>query len=206
VKAKEKNAKPQGRSQKTQLLVLGSLLAVLGVVVAVQFGGGDPSAGPVASAASAPPDASAPQPSAAPAAPSAPAAPAVAAAATSVPSAASAVADNPVLSQPLEDAGLPKSPFASFWNVAKEGASAGSVVPAIAPPSITLNATMPSDTRALAVIDGEMHFVGDLIQGWELAEIGSRRVVLRSADRSSVTFEMPLLSGARAVPGAVADG
>jgi hypothetical protein len=204
VKAKEKNAKPEGRSQKTQVLVLGGLLAVLGVVIAVQFGGGDPASGPVASATSAPPDVGAAQPSVAPAAPSAPATPATSAA--PAPSSPSAVADNPVLSEPLEDEGLSRSPFTSFWNVAREGAVAGAVVPAIAPPSITLNATMPSDTRALAVIDGELHFVGDLIQGWELAEIGTRRIVLRSPDRSSVTFEMPLLSGARVVPGAVADG
>jgi hypothetical protein len=137
----------------------------------------------------------------------APAAPvASASGAPEAPSSPAGVADNPVLSRPVEGVGLSRSPFASFWNVAKEGTAAGSAVPAIAPPSITLNATMPSDTRALAVIDGELHFVGDLIQGWELAEIGARRIVLRAADASSLTFEMPLLSGARAVPVGAADG
>lgn len=204
VKAKEKNAKPEVRSQKMQVIILGGLLAVLGVVIAVQFGGGDPASAPVASALGAPPGAGAAPPSAAPAASSAPAT--GGATAVPAPSSPTAVADNPVLSQPLAEEGLSRSPFTSFWNVAREGAAAGSVVPAIAPPSITLNATMPSDSRALAVIDGEMHFVGDVIQGWELAEIGARRIVLRSPDRASVTFEMPLLSGVRAVPRAVADG
>jgi len=198
VKAKEKNARPENSAQKMQLAVLGSLLAVLGVVLAVQFGGSDPSAEPVASAASASATEGQAQPAAAPAAP-------VADAATA-PAPLLAAADNPVLSQPVQGEGLAKSPFSSFWNVARDGATASAAASEIAPPSITVNATMPSSTRALAVIDGELHFVGDLIQGWELTEIGARRVVLRSAGKTSMSFEMPLLSGARAVPGIVADG
>jgi len=199
VKAKDKNPRPEGSGkQQKQLLVLGGLVAVLGVVVAVQFGGSDPAAG--AAALSAPePGAPVAAAAAAPAAPVAVAAPEPA---------TPAVADNPVLSQPVEDTGLTKSPFANFWNVAKgaDPAIAGAAVPELAPPSVTLSATMPSATRALAVIDGEMRFVGDLIEGWELAEIQPRRIVLRSPGKATFEVEMPLLSGARALPGAGADG
>ncbi len=80
--------------------------------------------------------------------------------------------------------------------------SAGGTAQQIAPPSVTLNATMPSAVRALAVIDGELHFVGDTIQGWELADVQPRSIVLRSPAHATVTIEMPLLSGASPVPGA----
>ena len=75
-------------------------------------------------------------------------------------------------------------------------------LPDIAPPVVTLNATLPSDTRALAVIDGELYFVGDMVQGWELSDVQPRRIMLRSPSKATVTIDMPLLAGSVAVPAA----
>lgn len=200
MKAKEKNARPEGAGkQQKQLLVLGGLVAVLGVVLAVQFGGSDPSAEAAALSAPDPAAAGAPAP--------APAAPVVAEAGAAAP-APPPVADNPVLSQAAPEEGLLRSPFANFWNAAQEGeqAVAGTALPDIAPPAVTLNATMPSATRALAVIDGEMHAVGDSIQGWELAEIQPRRIVLRSPAKAVIEISMPLLVGSRVAGRAESDG
>lgn len=192
MKAKDKNSKPDAGKQKKQVLMLGGLVVVLGAVVAIQFGGSEPTYEVAALAQ---------EPAAETAAPAAADAGPTAAASPAVPSPPSNVADNPVLSQPVESGSLPRSPFSNFWNVASTGsASNNGPLPEIAPPSVTLNATMPSEVRALAVIDGEMHFLGDSIQGWELTEVQARRIVLRSPSQAQITIEMPLLLGARAVP------
>ncbi len=194
MKDKDKNSRRDAGKQKKQLLMLGGLVVVLGAVVAVQFGGSEPGL-EVAALAQEP----APDVAAAPAAPDA-----APAAAASSPAPATSVADNPVLSQPVPGDSLPRSPFSNFWNVASTGTTSGPL-PEIAPPSVTLNATLPSETRALAVVDGELFFVGDTIQGWELADVQERRIVLRSPSQAMVTIEMPLLSGVRVIP-AAADG
>src|SRR4030095_5669646 len=49
VKAKEKNAKSEAGRQKKQLLILGGLMVVLGIVLAIQFGGSHPDAEATAS-------------------------------------------------------------------------------------------------------------------------------------------------------------
>jgi hypothetical protein len=192
VKAKDKNAKPDAGKQKKQLLMLGGLVAVLGVVVAVQFGGSEPTPEVAALAQ---------DPAAIAAASSAPEAGAAAASSPQPAAPTSNVSDNPVLSQPVEAESLPRSPFANFWNVAASGGSAvAGPLPDIAPPVVTLNATLPSDTRALAVIDGELYFVGDMVQGWELSDVQPRRIMLRSPSQAMVTIDMPLLAGSVAVP------
>jgi len=211
VKAKDKNAKPDANKQKKQLLMLGGLVVMLGIVIAVQFGGSEPEA--TAEALAPPPDPAAiaqelatdPAAAAAALGEEAPAAPAASSPASVA--SGSSVADNPVLSEPVageaEGEGLLRSPFANFWSVATPAATTGEVVE-IAPPSIILNATLPSAHRALAVIDGEMHFVGDVVQGWEVAEVLERRIVLRSPSQATVTIEMPILVGPRALPAALA--
>jgi len=194
VKAKDKNSQAAGNSkQKKQLLFLGSLLAVLAVVLFVQFGGkSPPAAEPTAQALTAPVAA------AEPGTPDAPvAAPGNAPAEQAQAFAASAVADNPVLTAPVPDEGLVRSPFSSLWNA---GQAVSGAAPEISVPTVNLEATMPSDVRPLAVIDGELHFVGDSIQGWELAEVHSRRILLRSPSNAVITVEMPILTGVRAVP------
>jgi hypothetical protein len=206
VKAKEKLARSGPDKQKKQLMILGGLVAALGVVVAIQFGGkdGDAEAAQTGDAA-ATAQTLATDPAAAAAAAGLPA-PATAAA--PAPVAPIKVEDNSVLSAPVEAEGLLRSPFASFWNVASAGTKtpAGGGVPEIAPPAITLNATMPSPQRGLAVIDGEMHTVGDIIQGWELAEVLERRIVLRSPSKATVTVDMPLLTGSNGTTAGRSDG
>ena len=202
MKPKDKNSAQAAASskQKKQVLVLGGLMAVLAVVLFIQFGGKSPDAAPAAmaleqpgaAAAPATPDAGAPAP-----APADPNAVAGAPAAPVVPT--PAPVDNPVLSHPVEGDGLVHSPFSNFWNVAQTG---GGATPVAAAPTVTLNATMPSSTRPLAIIDGELHFVGDSIGGWELADVQARSIVLRSPANATITIEMPLLSGSSPVPGA----
>jgi len=203
VKPKEKNAKSEAGRQKKQLMILGGLVVVLGIVMAIQFGGSHPDAEAAALAQSPSDPASIAQQLASDPAAAAAAAgmPAPAAPAQSAPSGPSgAVSDNPVLSSPVEGEGLLRSPFAGFWNVAmpsgmSSAASGGGAD--IAPPSFVLNATMPSASQGLAVIDGEMHYVGDFIQGWQLTEVQARRILLTSPSRAIVTVDMPLMSGAK---------
>ena len=202
MKAKEKNAKSEAGKQKKQLMILGGLVVVLGIVMAIQFGGSHPDADAAALAPPSDPASIAQQlasdPAAAAAAAGMPAPTAPAQSAAAGPS--GAVSDNPVLSSPVEGEGLLRSPFAGFWNVAmpsgmSSSASGGGAD--IAPPSFVLNATMPSASQGLAVIDGEMHYVGDFIQGWQLTEVQARRILLTSPSRAIVTVDMPLMSGAK---------
>ena len=202
MKPREKSAKSDAAKQKKQLMILGGLVVVLGIVMAIQFGGKKDDA--AAEAATAPPSdpasvaqqlAGDPAAAAAAAGMPAPAAPAPAAPAAPP----RAVSDNPVLSSPVEGEGLLRSPFAGFWNVTMPsgGGAAVSVGSDVAPPNMVLNATMPSAQHPLAVIDGEMHYVGDIIQGWQLTEIQARRILLTSPSRATVAVDMPLMPAAR---------
>ena len=64
----------------------------------------------------------------------------------------------------------------------------------------TLGMTLPASTRPLAIIDGRMHFVGDVIQRWTLVEVRPRAVVLQSPSQERLVVEMPLLLRAVAIP------
>jgi len=58
--------------------------------------------------------------------------------------------------------------------------------------------------RPMAVIDGQLHFVGDSIGGWTLTDVQSRSVMLRSPTKALVTIDMPLLTGSTAMPAVTA--
>lgn len=198
MKPKDKNAaQAAGASkQKKQLMVLGGLVAVLAVVMLIQFGGKSPDSAQPAQALEHPADAASAAVAEATASANTPAAAPAAAPAVPTPP----PVDNAVLNHPAEGDGLVRSPFSNFWSVARSGGGGGAAN-TVAPPPVTLNATMPSSSRALAVIDGELHCVGDSIQGWELAEVGARSIVLRSPTHATVTIEMPLLAGASSLMG-----
>jgi hypothetical protein len=183
------SAAAKAGKQKKQALALGGLVAVLAIVLFVQFGGDSPE-GEVAAQALEQPATDA---SGAPvAAPDAGAAAPVAAA----PSASGeAPADNPVLIKPVEG-GLVRSPFTNFWNATARAGTAKQAQPEMAAPNVTLTATMPSAVRPLAIVDGQLRYVGDVIGGWTLVDIQARSISLRSPTKSVMTVEMPLLSGA----------
>ncbi|MHC5209511.1 MAG: hypothetical protein ACYTG2_02190 [Planctomycetota bacterium] len=105
--------------------------------------------------------------------------------------------DNPVLSQPPPEGGLTRNPFENFWNRDETGPEAVQRLP---PPQIALGMTLPGTMRPLAVIDGQMRFVGEIIQGWTLAEIRPRAVVLQSPAEERLVVEMPLHLRSIAVP------
>ena len=179
MKTPEKNSKSDSKKQKKQLIMLGGLAAVFVAVMMTQFGGPKPEYEVAALAVA--PDAVQPVTDAAPS-PDAPEA-----------------KDNPVLSAPSSDEGLKRSPFSNFWNGPSSNSTA---VPDATAPSVTVNATMPSATKGMAVIDGELHFVGDTIGGWQLAEVRPRAIVLRGPTANSqVVIDMPLLVGKVALPG-----
>jgi len=181
--------KPKANPQRKQLIVLGGLTAVLALVIFMQFGGSEPAQAATAAAPAA--ETVAPVPGAA--------TETAAAAAEGVEVATEQpVEDNPVLSEPF-DGSLTRSPFASFWSTATGGASSTAATD-VPPPAVRLEATMPANRQPLAVIDGRLHFVGDSIQGWRLAEIRSRAVVLESPALASFTVEMPVLVGRLEIP------
>jgi hypothetical protein len=98
--------------------------------------------------------------------------------------------DNMVLSEESTDNSVMNSPFVNFWNVNEPSAVPVEDIPA---PSITLNGTLTSGRRPVAVIDGQTRFINDMVQGWRLVSIGSREIVLESGDQKVITVEMPLL-------------
>ncbi len=186
MKTPEKSAKPDNGKQQKQLLALGGLSAVFVAVLVIQFGGG--SSAPAASAMTAPsPDEATADPVEAGGAEAAPAG-------APIPVAK----NNAVLSEPIAAGTTARSPFSNFWSVTPTNGTTN--VPAISAPTITVNATMPSDTAGLAVIDGQLHFVGDSIQGWSLAEVSPRSVTLRAPAGETVVVAMPLLVGRLALP------
>ena len=89
-------------------------------------------------------------------------------------------------------------PGATFNNMPAGGImQAVGTISVFGPPLDFLNATMPAAQNALAVIDGEVHAVGDFIQGWQLTEVQPRRILLTSPSRATVAVDMPLMAGAR---------
>ena len=158
---------------KRQAFLLAGLLVVLVVVLVVQFSGGE-----AAMAATAPSFVTAEQ--------------GLEQSPMPVDGAEGMVAvpDNEVLSAESTDNSVMNSPFANFWNVDEPGVVHADDIPV---PSVMLNGTLTSGRRPVAVIDGQTRFIDDMVQGWRLVSIGSREVVLESADQRVVTVEMPLL-------------
>ncbi len=165
----------QGASkEKKQLVVLGVLVAVLAVVMGAQFSSAEDG---VASAQ-----------------------PALAEAVTGLEGSVerinegkdmlSEVPDNQALSNASGDQGVKKSPFQSFWSSDQPIETTVEEIPA---PSVTLNGTITSGRKPVAIIDGQTRFIGDQISGWRLKDIGSREVKLESPTKAVVTVAMPLL-------------
>lgn len=163
-------------SQKRQLTILAALAVVLVAVVALQFG---QDSAPVALASTADDGA---------------------VGAVVAPQAAGAsAAANPVeLSNNLALSGSSVSgdgpnpgAFESFWSFS-EPVDAG--VEELPPPTILLSATLIGREGELdvAVIDGNLRYVGDMLQGWSIDSITSRAVTLRSSSNRVVTVAMPL--------------
>lgn len=105
---------------------------------------------------------------------------------------------NDVLSGAPNPDGLIRSPFANFW---KNATGAPEVpVEEIKPPTVKLTATASNGHVPIAVVDGQLRYVGDSVQGWELSSIGERRIELRSPNNTSISFEMPLLQATKPLP------
>ena len=173
-------AKTQGWSkQKKQFVALGALTLVLAVVIGLQFRESETDFQVAALSEDAVPVADAPvaEESAAPAEPEA--------------------QDNPVLSQAPADPVLASNPFTSFWH---RETSTGEVAPTFPAPSVVLGITIPGGDRPVAVIDGELRFVGDVVQGWRLEEVHARSVVLRSPAQEQLVVEMPLFQRTLVLP------
>jgi len=182
---KTKTGKTQGWSkQKQQFVALGALTLLLAVVIGLQFRESETEyqVAALSEDAVAVTDAPAVEESAAPAEPEA--------------------QDNPVLSQAPAEPELGGNPFSSFWNRETKEDAAPTTFPA---PSVVLGITIPGGDRPVAVIDGELRFVGDVVQGWKLEEVHARSVVLRSPAQEQLVVEMPLLfQRSLALPEAVA--
>lgn len=176
-----KARKPAGSSkQKGQLIVLGVLSLLLVAVLGMQFTG-DETEYEVAALASnamvAPVDTETSE-------------------AVEVQQAPRA-RDNPVLSQSPPAEGPTRNPFENFWSQESEGSPGVQRLP---PPQVSLGMTMPGNTRPLAIIDGRLHFVGQDVQGWKLAEIRPRAVVLQSPAEERLVIEMPVQLRAVVIP------
>ena len=180
----EANGKPRkagaSSKQRTQMIVLAGLSAVLVAVVVGQFGGSETEyevAALAADAMIAPEADIEPDDVAVELAPRA--------------------RDNPVLSKPPSEAGLQRNPFENFWSREATGAGAVQRLP---PPQIAVGMTLPGSTRPLAIIDGRLRFVGETIQGWTLAEVRPRAVVLQSPAEERLVVEMPVHLRAVVIP------
>ena len=157
--------------EKKQLLILGVLAVVLGLVMVTQLGQ-DGSGMDIAELVEDP----------------------VAAAATSSQAGqrgSSAGRGNEVLSASGSGA-LNDGVFESFWSLA---APVEAKVEESPPPPITVNATLLGGHHmgAMAVIDGTLRHIGDTIGGWLLDDVRGREVTLRSPSHRLVTVAMPLL-------------
>ena len=179
--AKGADAKGAARKQKRQIMVLSGLAVVLVAVLFIQFSGSDPEYEAAALA-----DVDLEQPDAAPADAGQPA--------EDVPVAK----DNPVLLKDDEDEGLLRNAFTNFW----DGAASADNKPVVevTPPSVTLTGTLPGGKRQIAIIDGQLHFLGDMIDGWKLTGINSREIVLTGPTDTTVTVGMPVIFGRVSVP------
>lgn len=105
--------------------------------------------------------------------------------------------DNPVLSEPSEGETLKRDPFAAFWDN-EAPAESEEVITEL--PVLRLDATMPHPRLPLAVIDGSLHFMGDVIQGWTIDQIGDRSITLRAPSNDTHTVQMPVLSAQISIP------
>ena len=172
------------KKQAVQLVIMLGLLAVL-VFVWVPLMGDDETA--AASTASL-----------APAAGAASANDTSAAAPAGAGSVEALAKENDVLSGAPNPDGLIRSPFANFW----KNATGTPEVPVeeIKPPTVKLTATAPGGPMPIAVLDGQLRYVGDAVQGWELSSISERRIELRSPNNTSISVEMPLLQASKPLP------
>jgi hypothetical protein len=178
---KTKAAKHQGWSkQKKQFVALGALTLLLAVVIGMQFRESETEyqVAALSEDAVAVTDAPAVEASDSPAEPEA--------------------HDNPVLSQAPAEPTLGGNPFTSFWN--RETSTSTAAPSSFPAPSVVLGITIPGGDRPVAVIDGDLHFVGDLVQGWRLEEVHARSVVLRSPAQEQLVVEMPLFQSSLVVP------
>lgn len=82
--------------------------------------------------------------------------------------------------------------FESFWNL---NSPIESMLEGAPPSNIRLSATLVGRKGVpdVAIINGSLTYVGDMIEGWSVESISSREVVLRSASQSVVNLGMPLL-------------
>lgn len=179
------------KKQKLQLILLATLAVVLVGVVAVQLGG---DAGSTV------------QPQVEDDLPVALAKTAESAAAPAI-SKPLSLSSNVALSRPGAVAGdLNSAAFDSFWSLDNPIDSTLQETP---PPNILLSATLVGREGALdvAIIDGSLKYVGDVLHGWLLDSISSREVSLRSPGDRVVTIAMPLLqAGTQTRPSRVPPG
>jgi len=179
VKTKDAGKGKGWTKQKKQLVALGALTLGLVVVLVVQFHGGETEYQVAALSQEAADAATEPQ-----------------AAETAAPAAAEPH-DNPVLSQAPAEKDLDRNPFKSFWSRDTTEGQANTLIP---PPSVVLGITIPGGDRPVAVIDGQLHFLGDTVQGWKLEEVRPRAVVLRSPSQEQLVVEMPLFHSELVLP------
>ena len=163
--------------QKKQLVMLAGLAVVLVAVVALQFGEGS---APVAHALTADEGSAeagaAQQPAGTPGQAARPL----------------ALSSNLALGASNDSAStLNPSAFDSFFSLSEPVESGVEELP---PPTILLSATLIGREGELdvAVIDGTLHYVGDMLQGWSIDSISSRAVSLRSSSNRVVNVAMPL--------------
>jgi hypothetical protein len=171
VKTKDAGKSKGWSKQKKQFVVLGGLSVVLVGVMVVQFRGGDNEYQVAALSQDAVSAAAEP------------------AASEAAPPAAPVAKDNAVLSQVPAEAELARNPFTNFWSRDTNSGDTAAIVP---PPAVVLGMTIPGGNRPVAVIDGQLHFVGDLVQGWTLEAVHARSIVLRSPAQEQLVVEMPL--------------
>lgn len=176
----KKTGNVENAKQKKQVLMLSGLAVLLVAVLFIQFGGSTPKNEVAALAEITLDDAVSD-----------------AEAGGEVVAGAPVARENPVLLQSEKDDKLLRNAFSNFWDSAS--ADEAPIVE-LTPPSIKLSGTMPGDGRAIAIIDGRIRFVGDTIDGWKLAEILPRAILLTGPGDASVVIDMPVIFGRVTVP------
>lgn len=186
---KSKSPAP-ANGEKGKLIALGGLSLVLVGVLYVQFGGSDDAGSVeltdtasvaadenVAHAASAPPSSD----------PIADAKVAV-------------VEINERLSEPAEEESIEGNPFSNFWAEPTEAAPVEQVEELQAP-TVTLNGTLVGmGDQPVALIDGQLRFVGDSIGGWRITEVASRSITLQAPTEESIEVSMPVINAQIRIP------
>ncbi|HZL99873.1 MAG TPA: hypothetical protein VFD43_06440 [Planctomycetota bacterium] len=179
MKTKDSRKRQGWSKQKQQFAALGALSLLLAVVLVLQFRGGEAELEVAALAPDAVDAAAQAQVVEAPV------------------QAAPVVQDNAVLSQAPAELELPANPFKSFWSHDTGDGQSAAMLP---PPSVVLGITIPGGERPVAVIDGELLFVGDTVQGWTIEEVRPRAVVLRSPSQQQAVVEMPIFRSELVLP------